>query len=60
MSAERYRQYAHDCRRLAEGGVDPLTKSRLLVMAQYWANLADQLDKNGQDESCAPPRNSAS
>jgi hypothetical protein len=56
MSAEQYRVYALDCLRLADGSNTTETKSTLLAMAQCWAKLADQAQKNAKtDMVYAPP-----
>jgi hypothetical protein len=50
MSAERYRDYALDCLRLAEATSTPETKPTLLAMAQCWVKLADQAEKNAKTD----------
>ena len=56
MSAQQYRVYALDCLGLAEASNTTETKSTLLAMAQCWAKLADQAEKNAKtDIVSAPP-----
>ena len=54
-SAERYRQYAQDCRRLAENAA-PKDKAVLLEIAAAWDQFADVGSKSkglkdGKDQS---------
>jgi hypothetical protein len=47
---ERYRGYAAECLRLAEAVDDSSGKARLLQMAQAWRRLAEQHEKNSDDD----------
>jgi hypothetical protein len=55
MSAEQYRVYALDCLGLAEASNTSETKSTLLAMAQCWAKLADQAQKNAKTDMVYGP-----
>ena len=46
--AARYRQYAVDCIKFARAASDVSGKLSLLNMAQAWAKLAEQTEKNGE------------
>ena len=43
--ASEYRRYAAECMALAERAIDPNDKSRLILMAQAFLDLADRRDK---------------
>ena len=55
MSAEEYRRYAAECLRMSKsvGGYE--TKSTLLHMAIAWTKLADQAEKNLQNDVVYEP-----
>jgi hypothetical protein len=44
MSADRCRQLAADCLRLAQATQEPAEKALLLEMAERWRQLAQQLE----------------
>jgi hypothetical protein len=44
MSADRCRQLAADCLRLAQVTTDPSEKALLLEMAERWRTLAEQFE----------------
>jgi hypothetical protein len=48
MSAERYRDYALDCIRVAQETDVPQIRVASLDMAVRWLRLADQADKNSE------------
>ena len=48
MSTDRYRQNALECLRLADQMHEPIAKTALVNLAQYWVNLADQAEKNSR------------
>jgi hypothetical protein len=43
-----YRKYARECLRFAGETTDPRSKMALINMAQSWAHLADQAEKNSR------------
>ena len=45
-AAERYKQYASECLRLAQQTTDETQKARLLEMAEAWRRLADAAAKH--------------
>jgi hypothetical protein len=44
--ADRYRQYAAECLRIAQQANDDAQKARLLEMAAAWQRLAEAVLKN--------------
>ena len=44
--AERYKQYASECLRIAQQTADEAQKARLLEMAEAWRRLAEAAAKN--------------
>jgi hypothetical protein len=59
MRANTYRRHALDCLRLASEMSDPGGRLALLEMAQSWARLAEQADKNSRaDPVYETPRHS--
>ena len=48
LRAEMYRKYALECLRFAGETTDPRAKMALIDMAQSWAHLADQAEKNSR------------
>jgi hypothetical protein len=48
--ADRYRQYAAECLRIARDARDADHKARLLQMADDWRRLADAVDRPGGDK----------
>jgi hypothetical protein len=48
MRAEMYRRYAAECLHFASVTNDASGRLTLLEMAQSWARLADQAEKNSQ------------
>ena len=44
-AAERYRDYAAECFRVARATSDPDAKARLLEMAEAWRKLAEDAAK---------------
>jgi hypothetical protein len=55
MRAEMYRRYALDCLRFASEMSDPSGRLALLEMAQSWARLAEQAEKNSRADPIYPP-----
>ena len=49
--AERYREYAADCVRVAQQIQDPADKMLLLQMAEKWRQLAERAGKDERDKS---------
>ena len=45
-AAERYKQYASECLRIAQQTTDEAQKARLLEMAEAWRRLADAAAKH--------------
>jgi hypothetical protein len=45
-----YQRYAAECLLLSEEVTDPVTKGRLLAMAQGWARLTDLAVKNARTD----------
>lgn len=43
-TAEKYRQYAAECLRLAQKAPELDDRSRLVQMAQAWRDLADKVE----------------
>ena len=41
-SREEYLRYSDECIELAQRAADPLSRARLLEMAQEWRDLADK------------------
>jgi hypothetical protein len=50
MSANEYRRHAADCLRCAIKAADSETRSFLRRMAIAWSDLADQAEKNSQND----------
>jgi hypothetical protein len=48
--AERYRQYAAECIRLAQSTQDPSEKDTLLGMAEAWRRLAERAEKSPDED----------
>jgi len=44
-----YQRYAAQCLLLSEQVTDPVSRSRLLAMAQGWARLAELAEKNARN-----------
>jgi hypothetical protein len=55
MSAQAYRHYAAECLRISNSSQDVATKTTLLNMAVAWTKLADQADKNLQNDVVYEP-----
>ena len=49
-SPDELRSYAVDCARLANATTTSLDKARLLNMARAWTDLADRIEKIGQNK----------
>ena len=58
MRADLYREYAVECLLLARDAKDPDKKPMLLAMAEAWAKLAEQAEKNARTDLAyePPPR----
>jgi hypothetical protein len=48
--AEKYREYAAECLRLAQRAESEGDRARLVAMAQAWRELADKTDGAGERE----------
>ena len=55
MSAEEYRRHAAECLRLSKISTESGTKSILLNMAVSWTTLAEQAEKNLQNDVVYEP-----
>lgn len=47
--ARGYRRFAGHCLEIAQSTTDPQTKAVMVLMAQIWSRLADELDPLAQD-----------
>ena len=47
-TADNYRRYAVECLLLADDNGSPLTRAFMIGLAQSWARLAAQAEKNSQ------------
>jgi hypothetical protein len=56
MSAERCRQLAADCLRLAQQTDEPAEKALLLEMAERWRLLAEQFEARHKSNQATPPK----
>jgi hypothetical protein len=45
---ERYRQYARDCLEAAQAVTDQRIRSNLVMIAQSWRVLAEQIERRGK------------
>jgi hypothetical protein len=48
--ADRYRQFAAECVRVAQQSSNPDEKASLLEMAEAWRRLAERASKSGNDK----------
>ena len=55
MSAKKYRRHAAECLRCAIKATDPVTRLSLRRMAIAWSDLADQAEKNIQNDTVYEP-----
>jgi hypothetical protein len=60
MSAERCRQLAADCLRLAQQTEESAEKALLLEMAERWRLLAEQFEARQKSSPGMPPKKSES
>jgi hypothetical protein len=60
MSADRCRQLAADCLRLAQATEEPSEKALLLEMAERWRQLAEQFEARQQSGDRGTEKNSDS
>ena len=49
--AEQYRWFAVRCLEIARTTLDPKTKAAMLLMAQVWSRLADEIESVGNEPS---------
>jgi hypothetical protein len=59
MTADEYRRNAAECVAMAMSLTDPGKRTRLLEIAQAWATLAEQAERNAQTDivyETPPPR----
>lgn len=47
-AADRYKQYAAECLRIAQQATDPNQKARLLEMAEAWQRLSESAGKRNE------------
>jgi hypothetical protein len=50
-SAERFKEYAAECLRIAQHTTDFTQKARLLEMAEAWQRLAEAASKRDESKS---------
>jgi hypothetical protein len=58
-SGSRYREYAEECLRSAQGAT-PVQRAHLLRVARTWFEIADQTDAWDADEAAPAPQTTSS